>query len=271
MIAALQAALTPGRLERSRAEYPHRQPFPHAVFDGVAPQSLLKRLDAEFPDDVVQGGESPSETCLRREREGATQQCFYRPESGTVLLKMFEPDELKMGATTQGIMAAFKSQEFVQILEALTGIGPLVSDPYNFGAGLHQTLRGGSLDIHADFARHPIVNNERRVNVFLFVNGGWDESWGGHLELWDRNMSACAARITPLGNRLVVFSSDDFSYHGHPEPLRCPSHRSRRSLAFYYYAASRPDSGIDHRYPRNHSTLFRLPSANAMRCRWAPG
>ena len=68
---------------------------------------------------------------------------------------------------------------------------------------------------------------------------------GGHLELWDSGVKACEQRILPIFNRLVVFSTTDFSYHGHPDPLTCPDHRTRNSIALYYYSNGRPKSEID--------------------------
>ena len=34
---------------------------------------------------------------------------------------------------------------------------------------------------------------------------------------------------------MLVFATDDQSYHGHPKPLRCPEDLARRSIALYYY------------------------------------
>ena len=48
-------------------------------------------------------------------------------------------------------------------------------------------------------------------------------------------MSTCVRRIAPTFGRFVVFSSTDFSFHGHPAPMPLPPNRMRRSLAFYYY------------------------------------
>ena len=36
--------------------------------------------------------------------------------------------------------------------------------------------------------------------------------FGGHLELWDRNVERCVQRLLPVFNRMVVFSTTDFSY-----------------------------------------------------------
>ena len=38
-----------------------------------------------------------------------------------------------------------------------------------------------------------------------------------------------------VANRAVVFTTGADTWHGHPEPLRCPPDRARRSLAIYYY------------------------------------
>jgi hypothetical protein len=54
---------------------------------------------------------------------------------------------------------------------------------------------------------------------------------------------------------VVVFSTTDFSYHGHPEPLACPPGMTRKSLALYYYSNGRPAEELR---SGAHSTLFRL-------------
>src|SRR5581483_6543461 len=115
----------------------------------------------------------------------------------------------------------------------------LIPDPYFTGGGLHQIERGGYLKIHADFDRHEKLGLQRRLNVLVYLNRDWDESYGGALELWDRAMTHPVVRVLPVFNRCVVFSTTDQSYHGHPEPLTCPPDRRRRSLALYYYTAAR--------------------------------
>ncbi len=88
------------------------------------------------------------------------------------------------------------------------------------GGGLHQTLRGGHLNIHADFSTHHTHENwARRVNILLYLNEEWRDEWGGKLELWDQDMTACQDRVTPAGNRMLVFTT---SVRQLPRPPRRP-------------------------------------------------
>nr|WP_247679863.1 2OG-Fe(II) oxygenase [Chitinophaga polysaccharea] len=104
------------------------------------------------------------------------------------------------------------------------------------GGGIHQSKRGGYLNIHADFTVHPHHRHwQRRVNVLVYLNPDWVEEWGGKLELWDTQMKACEKKVLPVFNRCVIFNTDADSYHGHPEPTTCPEDRHRRSIALYYY------------------------------------
>ncbi|MFP6676358.1 MAG: 2OG-Fe(II) oxygenase [Pirellulaceae bacterium] len=68
------------------------------------------------------------------------------------------------------------------------------------------------------------------------LNRDWHDEWGGQLELWDRQMTRCAQRISPQLNRCVIFQTDRTAFHGHPEPLVCPPKQTRKSLALYYYS-----------------------------------
>ena len=92
---------------------------------------------------------------------------------------------------------------------------------------------------------HRVLFESRRAqNVFLYLNHEWPDHYGGHLELWSRNMSSCRRRIAPALGRFVAISSTDFSFHGHPEPMSSlPPGRMRRSIAFYYYTASERPAG----------------------------
>ncbi len=124
---------------------------------------------------------------------------------------------------------------FVNFLQLLTGIHGLIPDAYFHGGAFHQMLPGGKLDVHADFNVDEERKLRRRINVLVYFNKAWKDEYGGHLELWDKDLSECKQKIAPLFNRAVIFNTSSTSYHGHPRPLTCPKGMTRKSLAFYYY------------------------------------
>jgi hypothetical protein len=150
-------------------------------------------------------------------------------------------------------MYHLNSKTFLQFLSAVTGIDNLIPDPGFEGGGLHQIVPGGKLGVHADFNKHRDFNLDRRLNLLLYLNKDWRAEYGGNLELWDRGMTRCEAKVAPLFNRVMVFGTTDFTYHGHPDPLQCPQGMTRKSLALYYFTNGRPAEEVT----GEHSTLFK--------------
>jgi hypothetical protein len=216
------------------ARYHAAAPFPHIVLDDFFVPDQLGRVADEFP---------------RLDAAPAALKRFDDPNQ----LKLASLGESQFGAHTRTFAHYLNSLPFLEFLGALTGIHALLSDPYFEGGGLHEIRPGGYLKIHADFNKHRLTGLDRRLNVLVYLNRDWQSAFGGHLELWDREMKAAAVRTLPVFNRMVVFSTTSDSYHGHPEPLTCPPERSRRSLALYYYTLGRPEENAS---DRRHSTLF---------------
>jgi hypothetical protein len=129
----------------------------------------------------------------------------------------------------------------------------LIPDPRFEGGGLHQIVRGGKLGVHADFNKHRDFGLDRRLNLLLYLNRDWREEYGGHLQLWDRDVARCEAKVLPVFNRVMIFGTTDFTFHGHPDPLTCPEGMTRKSLALYYFSNGRPAEEIT----GEHSTIFK--------------
>jgi Rps23 Pro-64 3,4-dihydroxylase Tpa1-like proline 4-hydroxylase len=223
----------PSGLERLRSMDPQvyaaAQPFPHAVVHDVFDEDLLDRVVAEFPsaDDMAEQFDAPEE---RKSAESRWE---------------------RFGPATKELLADLNSEPFVDALEHLTGTPGLITDHRFVGGGQHQIQPGGYLGIHADFNRHRQMDVNRRLNVLVYLNRDWDESWGGHLELWDQSMTAAVVKVAPIFNTMVVFTTDSTSFHGHPDPLASPPGITRRSIATYYYAAF-----PGRQQPDRHTTLF---------------
>lgn len=134
------------------------------------------------------------------------------------------------------VIEQLNSPEFLAYLSDLTGIPGLIGDPELEGGGLHQIPAGGFLNIHADFTAHPHHRNwQRRVNLLIYLNKDWQDSYGGQLELWSPDLTRMVRRVAPVFNRCVIFNTNADSFHGHPDPLACPPGMSRKSIALYYF------------------------------------
>ncbi len=114
-------------------------------------------------------------------------------------------------------------------------------------------VSGRIVKVHVDFNKHGPYQLDRRLNLLLYLNKDWKEEYGGHLQLWDKEMKNCEQKILPIFNRVALFSTTETSWHGHPDPLTCPEGWSRKSLALYYYTNGRAD-GAD---APEHTTVFR--------------
>lgn len=149
------------------------------------------------------------------------------------------------------LIGELNSPDFVKWLSKLTGIPNLLPDDSLEGGGLHQSGRGGFLNIHADFTVHPHKRNwRRRVNLLVYLNEDWQPEYRGELELWERDMSRCGQKILPLFNRAVIFNTDEDSFHGLPEPIQCPENMTRKSIALYYFTEEKT-------VPRKRATNYR--------------
>ena len=145
------------------------------------------------------------------------------------LKSQYSPDRLP--AYTRHLFQAFNSRPFILFLEEMTGIKGLIPDPYYIGAGIHKTLNGGYLNIHADCNVHGQVKLERGLNVLIYLNPPWKEEWGGSFEVWDKPMKNKVASFAPTENRMCCFSTGSDTWHGNPEPVNHPDGLPRLSIA----------------------------------------
>ncbi|MCC6516154.1 MAG: 2OG-Fe(II) oxygenase [Chitinophagales bacterium] len=207
--------------KQKNEEYVNATPFPSAYFDDFFNPEMLREVLAEFPSI----GKDKSDIKYENPNE----------------LKLATKGEYRFGEKTKAFVHFLNSQPFLEFLQNLTGIKEtLIPDPYFEGGGFHEIKPGGYLKMHVDFHKNKLTNLDRRLNILVYLNEDWQEEYGGHFELWEKDMSKAVTKILPVFNRLAMFSTTDFSWHGHPDPLTCPPDRSRRSLALYYYTNGRP-------------------------------
>ncbi|GFE69651.1 2OG-Fe(II) oxygenase [Chroococcus sp. FPU101] len=141
------------------------------------------------------------------------------------------------------------SQEFLSVVSQITGIEKLIGDETFFGGGTHENLHEQDLDAHVDFNYDERRWLHRRLNLIVFLNHEWDDSWGGLLELHSNPRDPECNQVTafaPLFNRCVLFETNEYSWHGFPR-INLPEdkrHISRKSLSIYLYSKDRPQEEI---------------------------
>jgi Rps23 Pro-64 3,4-dihydroxylase Tpa1-like proline 4-hydroxylase len=218
--------------DNMHVSYQSATPFPHFYVDDFFEPTLIDQVLSEFP---------------------APGQIAWQKFDNNQEIKLASAEEASFGPITRLLLYHMNSITFLDFLSKITGIENLISDPCFDGGGLHQIPRGGKLGVHTDFNKHRRYGLDRRLNALLYLNKDWREDYGGHLELWNRSVTQCEAKILPVFNRLAVFATTDYTFHGHPDPLRCPEGMTRKSLALYYYSNGRPAEEIS----GEHSTVFK--------------
>lgn len=214
--------------------YKDNPPFPHIVMKNFINAQLLDSVLSEFPN-----------------LESVDHKAEFSNERSIKLASIGFKD---VSNSASKLISFLNSDIFLTYLNQLTGIEEkLLSDPYLSGGGYHEIKHGGHLKVHADFNKHPDFNLDRRLNLLIYLNKDWDDEWGGSLELYDENeLNKPAISIKPEFNTCVIFTTTSFTYHGHPDPLNCPTDKSRKSLALYYFSFGRPRS----ENAGEHSTMF---------------
>jgi hypothetical protein len=215
-----------GEVETAAAAYRDAQPFPHIMIDDFLTSEALIEAIAAFP--------GPDDAAWQVEDFVVAEQ--------KVSVKKACNEELRMPVAIRKILRELNSSLFLRYLSKLTDIPNLLPDPAFIGSGMFRIEVGGFLNVHADFNVHFLNGLDRRLNLLLYLNLGWQDDYGGHLELWQQGVPRPIKSIAPIANRCVIFSTTDKSFHGHPKPLSCPPGRSRNCLSLYYYTNGRPEA-----------------------------
>jgi Rps23 Pro-64 3,4-dihydroxylase Tpa1-like proline 4-hydroxylase len=198
-----------------KQRYLAAQPFAHGVFTDVFNRDLLKLVAAEFPDLAVH-----ADRIFNNQHEK----------------KHVTNGEAKLGYYAKVLTRFCNSEPFLKWLSELTGIENLIPDPYLIGGGYHEIKPGGKLGVHVDFNKHGLWGADRRINVLIYLNENWQVAWGGGISLCTPDLVK-QVTVNPELGTVAIFSTTETSWHGLPDPLKCPKDRSRKSIALYYYTA----------------------------------
>jgi len=202
------------------------EPFDHCVIDNFFTDEFSKHLESEIPEfesDVWQKYNNPIEI------KKITNYWNHFPEH------------------TYNTFSYLCSQNFVDKLKKLSGVDPLYADYGLNGGGWHIHRSGGKLNTHLDYSIHPKMGLLRKINLIVYLNSDWEESWGGHLGLWGEDEKEQAPgelmqEVLPLFNRAVFLDTTQNSWHGLPRPIESPKDQCRQSMALYFLTTPEEDS-----------------------------
>jgi len=202
--------------------YVNNNPYPHIVIDNFLPEKIAKTLIADYP--TVE-----------------TFDASWKYHDNQNTRRYFLDDATKFKFRLRLFATAVNSRSFLSFLETISGIEALYGDPYFIGGGAMLTGTGGFLNIHADFNFHHKLQSWRRLNALFYLTPNWNKDWGGDLELWTTDGKQKVKSVEPVFNRLVVFTTTSKTFHGQPEPLKCPDDVFRRVFSAFYYASKKDE------------------------------
>ncbi len=226
--------IRPIDVERLAPAFREAKPFPHAMIDGF--------LDEAFADEVAAAYPS----------FGEAEKIGHQFVKVNELRKIQITESARFPGPVQRLNEALASREVREALAAVSGIDDLEYDDGLAGGGMHMTAAHGRLDVHVDFNFLESKAMYRRLNLLVYLNPGWRQSWGGAVELWDRDVKTRYALFEPKHNRAVLFETSEISFHG-VTACACPEDVTRNSFAVYYYTKEPPPgyAGVA------HSTIFK--------------
>lgn len=201
-------------------EYQTRFPFPYLVQDHILNDSIAEDLQREIlslDDSMWDRYDNPFE------------------EKYTLRDKYAFPPLLR------SLFEYLESDEFISTLSTVCGV-KLIKDPTRNFWGVHKYKTGDKLDIHVDAGLHPATKQKKQVTLGIYLSKEWKEEYGCHLEIWkgdnasqnDAKLHEKVASIEPRFNRLVVFTCDDYSWHGNPISASCPDNAKRIFITISY-------------------------------------
>lgn len=201
-------------IDHLKEKFISNKPFDHVIIPNFLNEEFANQIFSNFPENI----------------EHPKWHKYYNP----IELKYANDDLSNFPRCIKKYFYILSMPEVIDLFQKLSNIQDLEFDPYLHGAGLHIHPRNGRLDLHLDYEKHPKLEKERRLNIILYMSKGWKEEWNGSTELWNSDVTECAAKSKVEFNTAIIFRTNEQSWHGMPEKLTCPLNVYRKSLAYYY-------------------------------------
>ena len=157
---------------------------------------------------------------------------------------------------------AFQDVRIVDRISQITGLTSLEPDVNLYAGGISAMSKGAYLRPHLDNSHDKDRRRYRVLNLLYYVTPGWQESYGGSLQLWDDGPAGKPRTVPSAFNSLVIMLTNKGSWHSVNEVR----HDGRRCCVSNYYFSRESPDGADY----FHATSFRgepgqLPADMIMR------
>lgn len=204
--------------ENLKQEFFNSKPFNHVIIDNFLLPEIADIISQEFPEI-----DDPTLYLLKNVLENKK------------IMNSWD----KFKPTTYKLFSYFAREEFISIIRKFLNSDQIWFDYGLNGGGLHMHGKGGNNNIHLDYNIHPKLNEQRRLNIIIYLTKDWKKEWGGGLELWshdeiNKQPKELIRVVDNLFNRAIIFDTTQNSWHGLPNYIECPEEVVRKSLAVYY-------------------------------------
>jgi Rps23 Pro-64 3,4-dihydroxylase Tpa1-like proline 4-hydroxylase len=204
----------------SADEYNNAKPFPHCVINNILPHDFAFACQKEILNI-----------------DASKWDRYQNPFENKYTLR----DKNNMPENCSKLFDYLTSDFFVEQLSGIVG-EKLLNDPTKNWWGIHKYDDGDYLDIHCDAGIHPITKQKKHVTLGLYLSTNWKEENGGHLELWEGTnvcddnceIIKCISKTLPSFNKLIIFTCNDYGWHGNPTPVNCKNGENRIFLTLSY-------------------------------------
>ena len=202
-----------------KEQFKEAKPFNHLVIDDFFDAESAKKMAEEFPSYESSAWTAHYLSAIENKKTSNHWDKF--------------PESIYTG------LSYLCSPWWTWKLSDMTGVDEIYPDYGLHGGGMHSHRPGGYLNLHLDYSIHPKLKLERKFNIIIYMTPEWRPEWGGGLQFWshDEETNKPKEMVTCIENkfnRAVLFDTTQNSWHGLPEPIKCPDDVTRNSLAMYY-------------------------------------
>lgn len=147
------------------------------------------------------------------------------------------------------IIYAFQDESVVEEVRKIGHLNHIFPDRNLYAGGISMMGKGQYLNPHLDNSHDKDRELWRVLNLLYYVTPGWEEPFGGNLELWPDGMDKPQQTIFSKFNRLAVMATHGASLHSVSPVV----HNGFRCCVSNYYFSDEPIRDSD----RFHVTSFR--------------